>query len=348
MKAILKISVLAVILSMSSCQKEEETIIQDNAQSFERSSPIASLLTRTSQYPTSADNILDNSSCFSVQLPVTVIVNGQQITVTDEADYQTVQDAINAFSNDDDIVNFIYPITISFQNFQTQILQDSNDLDDVLDNCGEDDGFDEIDCITIVYPIIINIYDSNNQLANTVTITSNSNFFNFLNNLGSNVFVAINYPISAVNSNGQTVVINSNSELENFIEDSIDDCNDDNSSGGGGSGSDDFTAVLTSGTWYVSYFQEDEDNETSDFNGYTFTFNSNGTSTALRSGVTTNGTWSTFVDSGQNKLELIYDGINLDEIEDDWRIMEFSNTQIRLKDVSGGDGSIDYLTFTKN
>ncbi|MBP8156913.1 MAG: hypothetical protein KAX93_00905 [Flavobacterium sp.] len=348
MKAILKISALAILFSMGSCQKEEETIIQDTAESFERSAPIAGLLARTSQYPTSADNVLDNSSCFSVQLPVTVIVNGQQITVTEEADYQTVQDAIDAFSNDDDIVNFIYPITISFQNFQTQVLQDSNDLDDVLDDCGEDDGFDEIDCITILYPIVINIYDSNNQLANTVTITSNSNFFNFLNNLGSNVFVAINYPISAVNSNGQTIVINSNSELENFIEDSIDDCDDDNS-GGGGSGNDDFTAVLTSGTWYISYFQEDDDNETSDFNGYTFTFNSNGTSTVLKNAVTTNGTWSTFVDSGQNKLDLIFDGVDLlDEIEDDWRIIEYSNTQIRLKDVSGGDGSIDYLTFTKN
>jgi hypothetical protein len=94
-------------------------------------------------------------------------------------------------------------------------------------------------------------------------------------------------------------------------------------------------------------YYEDDDNETDDFTGYTFTFNSNGTSIALRSGITTNGTWSTFVDSGQNKLDLIFNGTDLDEIEDDWRIIEFSTTQIRLKDISGGDGSTDYLTFTK-
>ncbi|MBF6641121.1 hypothetical protein IVB69_06490 [Flavobacterium sp. J49] len=348
MKAIKYIIFGFIFFSLGSCQKEEETIIQDNTQSFVANAPIAGLLSRTSQNPTSLDNVLDNSSCFSVQLPVTVIVNGQQITVNDQADYQIVQAAIDEFSDDDDLVNFVYPITIIYQNFQTQVLQDADDLDDVIDDCGEDDGFDEIDCITLVYPITINIYDSNNQLANTVTINSNSNLFNFLANLGSNTYVAINYPISAVNSNGQTVVINSNSELENFIEDSIDDCDDDNSGGSGGSGSSAFTDVLTSGTWYISYYFEDDDDETSDFNGYTFTFNSNGTSTALRNGVTTNGTWSTFVDSGQNKLDLIFNGINLDEIEDDWRIIEYSNTQIRLKDVSGGDGSIDYLTFTKN
>ena len=348
MKAIRYILFGFIFFSLGSCQKEEETIIQDNSQSFVVNTPIADLLSRTSQNPTSLDNVLDSSSCFSVQLPVTVIVNGQQITVADEADYQIVQAAIDEFSDDDDLVNFVYPITITFQNFQTQVLQDANDLDDVLDDCGEDDGFDEIDCITLVYPITINIYDSNNQLANTVTITSNSSLFNFLDNLGSNTFVAINYPISAMNSNGQMIVINSNSELENFIDESIDDCDDDNSGGSGGSGSTAFTDVLTSGTWYISYYFDDDDDETSDFNGYTFTFNTNGNSTAVLSGVTTNGTWSTFVDSGQNKLDLIFDGIDLDEIEDDWRIIEYSNTQIRLKDVSGGDGSIDYLTFTKN
>lgn len=337
-----------IVFFFGSCQNEEETIIQDNTESFVVGSPIADLLSRTAQNPTALDNILDNSSCFSVQLPVTVIVNGQQITVTDQADYQTVQDAIDEFSDDDDLVNFVYPITIRYQNFQTQVLQDADDLEDVLEDCDEDDGFDEIDCITLVYPITLNIYDSNNQLANTVTITSNSSLFNFLNNLGSNVFVAINYPISAVNSNGQTIVINSNNELENFIDDSIDDCDDDNSGGSGGSGNAAFTTVLTTGTWYISYYYEDDDDETDDFTGYTFTFNSNGTSTALRSGITTSGTWSTFVDSGQNKLDLIFNGTDLDEIEDDWRIIEFSNTQIRLKDVSGGDGSTDYLTFTKN
>jgi hypothetical protein len=334
-----------ILFSFASCEEDEETVIQDVNESFTTSSPISSLLSRTSQNPTACDNILDNSSCFSVQLPVTVIVNNQQITVSNQADYQVVIDAVEAFSNDDDIVNFVYPITIIYQNFQTQVLQDADDLDDVLDECEEDDGFDEIDCISIIYPIVINIYDSNNQLANTVTITSNSGLYNFLDNLADNVYVAISFPISAINSNGQTIVITSNSQLEDFMEDSIDDCDDDNNSGGNNNLV--FTDILVSGSWYISYFF-DESDETSDFNGYNFTFNSNGTVTAIKNTTTINGTWSTYIDSGENKFELSFDGILLDEIEDDWRILEFSATQIRLKDVSGGDGSTDYLTFTKN
>ena len=38
----------------------------------------------------------------------------------------------------------------------------------------------------------------------------------------------------------------------------------------------------------------------------------------------------------------------LDELEDDWEVIEYSSTQIRLKDVSGGNGGTDYLYLSKN
>ncbi|MEO0046727.1 MAG: hypothetical protein RL705_1918, partial [Bacteroidota bacterium] len=75
MKAIRYIIFGFIFLSFVSCQKEEETVIQDNTESFVVDEPIAGLLSRTSQNPTSIDNVLDNSSCFSVQLPVTVLIN---------------------------------------------------------------------------------------------------------------------------------------------------------------------------------------------------------------------------------------------------------------------------------
>lgn len=338
--------ILLVLASLSifSCQTEEVVIIEDNNENLSASSPLVSLVSRVSQNTTSQDNILDNSSCFAIQLPVVVIVNNQQITVSTSADYQIVQDAIDAFSNDDDIVNFVYPITIIYQDFSTQVISNSNALDDVLDNCGEDDGFDEIDCITINYPIVINVYNSDNQLAETVTILNDVQLYSFIENLDNNDIIAINYPISLQNSNGQTIVINSNNELENLIEDAIDDC--DTSSGGSG-GTTTLTNTITNGTWYISYYFDDVD-ETSNYNGYNFTFNPNGTSIAIKNSTSINGTWSNYIDSGQEKLELVFDGLTLDELEDDWRIIEFSSNIIKLKDVSGGNGGTDYLYFTKN
>ena len=338
------ILLLLVSLSIFSCQTEEVVIIEDNNENLSASSPLVSLVSRVSQNTTSQDNILDSSSCFSVQLPVVVIVNNQQITVSTSADYQIVQDAIDAFLDDDDIVNFVYPITIIYQDFSTQVISNSNALDDVLDDCGEDDGFDEIDCITINYPIVINVYNSNNQLANTVTILNDSQLYVFIENLDNFDLIAISYPISLQNSNGQTIVINSNNELENFIEDAIDDC--DNSSGGSG-GTATLANTIINGTWYISYYFDDVD-ETSNYSGYNFTFNMNGTSIAIKNSTSINGTWSNYIDSGQEKLELAFDGLTLDELEDDWKVIEFSSNIIKLKDVSGGNGGTDYLYFTKN
>ena len=341
LKYVLNLSLIGLFLM--SCQTEENEVIQDPNQNLTNISPLTTLMTRVTQNPTSGDNIMDNSSCFSVVLPATVIVNGQNIVVSTQADYQTVQDAIDAFSNDDDIVNFIYPITIQFQNFSTQVLQDSDDLDDVIDDCGEDDGFDEIDCVSFNFPIVINVYNANNQLANTITINNNTDLYNFLENLEDNEYVAIQYPISLIDSNGVNVTITNNDQLEDVIEDSIDDC-DDSPSGGGSSA---LSSIIVEGTWYVSYFFDDTD-ETSDYAGYNFTFNVSGTATAVKNTTTINGSWSNYIDSGDEKLEFSFDGSILDELEDDWEVTEYSATQIRLKDVSGGGSGTDYLYLTKN
>jgi hypothetical protein len=343
MKAIKYLLMILTALLFISCQNEETLVIQDTTQNLTAVSPLTSLISRVSQNPTSKDNVLDNSSCFNVQLPVIVIVDGKQITVTNQNDYIAVQAALDAFSNDDDIVNFIYPITIVYQNFTTQLIGNPDQLEGIIDNCDEDDGFDEIDCININYPIKIDIYNTNNQIANTITIQNDTDLYNFLENIESNVFISINYPVSITDPNGQNVVITNNSDFENSIEGSIKDC--DNNSGTGGNLN--FTSVLTVGTWHVSYFFNNID-ETSIYNGYNFTFNSNGTVVAVKGTNTIGGTWSTFVNSGHDIFLLKFDDNKLDELKEDWKITEYTTTNIRLKKESSSSGETDYLYFTKN
>jgi hypothetical protein len=344
MKTIQLFLIFVFSFAFIQCQKEEEEIITDTppTESIRMGSPLAGLISRNSQNPTALDNVLDNTSCFSVVLPVTVTINGNQLTVNDQSDYQTVQDVIDTTSGND-IVNFTYPITIRYQNFATEVINSASELNDAIDDCDEDDGLDEIDCVFINYPIVINIYNISTQTTNTLTITSNAQLYNFISGLSNGVIAAIVYPISATNSNAQNVVINNNTELESFFENSIDDCDDN-----GGIGNPAFTTVLTTGTWHVSYFFDDDDDETSNYNGYNFTFFGNSSIEVTKDNATTLGTWTTFVDSGFTKLNLIFDEDNLEDLEEDWVILEYNSTVIRLKHISGGDGSIDYLNFTKN
>lgn len=341
MKKLLLILVLS--FAFIQCQKEEEEIIVDTppTESIVTGSPLSKLISRNSQNPTACDNVLDDTSCFSVVLPVTVTVNGNQVTVTTEDDYQTVQDLIDNTSGND-MVYFSYPITIRYENFTTQVINNWNELDDAIDDCDDDDGLDEIDCVFINYPIVINVYNTSTQTTNSITIQNNTQLYNFINGLTPSVIAAIAYPISVTNSGGVNVVINNNSELESFLEDSIDDCDDDV-----GGWNPSFNSILTTGTWYVSYYEDDGDVETSDYNGFNFTYFANSNVEVTKNSVTTLGNWSTYIDDGYNKIEFTFDNPDLDELEEDWIILEYNQNIIRLKHVSGGNGGTDYLNFTK-
>jgi hypothetical protein len=105
------------------------------------------------------------------------------------------------------------------------------------------------------------------------------------------------------------------------------------------------TNVVVDGTWKVTLFTDSGNDETSDFTGYTFTFNNNGIITATKSAASQNGTWS--ANSGKFNINLgPKDNTNkpLGELTDDWKTISSSNTEIKLKD----DSNNEFLTFTKS
>jgi len=113
--------------------------------------------------------------------------------------------------------------------------------------------------------------------------------------------------------------------------------------------------IVNNGTWRITYYYDTDHEETTNFNGYNFTF---GASNALTTSNGTNnysGTWSV-TDSNSNDDSISDLDFNIafsspaqfEELTDDWEIIEKSTTVIKLKDVSGGNGGTDYLTFTKN
>lgn len=115
--------------------------------------------------------------------------------------------------------------------------------------------------------------------------------------------------------------------------------------------------IVTSGTWRITFFEDSGVNETYHFTGYNFTFGSANVLTATNGSNTYTGSWSvtngnSSDDSPSNDLDFnifFSSPANFaDELTDDWDIISRSDTKIMLKDVSGGNGGTDYLTFEKN
>lgn len=116
---------------------------------------------------------------------------------------------------------------------------------------------------------------------------------------------------------------------------------------------------MKSGTWRITNFEEDGNNETNHFNDYDFTFNEDGVLTATDGTNTYTGTWSvTDSDSNDDDDSSSNDDIDFNigfsgpgefaDLTDDWDVQSRTGTKITLRDVSGGNGGTDYLTFEKN
>jgi hypothetical protein len=107
--------------------------------------------------------------------------------------------------------------------------------------------------------------------------------------------------------------------------------------------------VVTSGSWKVTLFTDSGNDETSDFSGYTFTFSSSGTLSAVKNGITTNGTWNVSGSSNKFNINLgpkVDSNKPVGELTDDWKILSNTETVIRLTDDNAS--SNEFLTFTKN
>lgn len=111
--------------------------------------------------------------------------------------------------------------------------------------------------------------------------------------------------------------------------------------------------TISKGSWKATTFIEDGTDELTHLSGYVFTFEDNGTVKAVKSGVTTTGTWSVGEESGDDSNSNIHLNINfttdpLTEISDDWHVMSVTSSKIELEDVSGGNGGTDELILEKN
>lgn len=131
--------------------------------------------------------------------------------------------------------------------------------------------------------------------------------------------------------------------------------NDDDNSNSSNNDPSDVINIVNNGTWRITYYYDTDQVETNSFNGYNFTFGSSNVLTASNGTNNYIGTWSV-TDSNSNDDSINDLDFNIafgspaqfEELTDDWEIIEKSSTVIKLKDVSGGNGGTDYLTFTKN
>jgi hypothetical protein len=317
------------LISFNSCQDEilevtptdEETLIAPN-------STLANLIQYTVTNDGSVDNIMDDSNCFSVNLPVTIIVNDITVTINTLEDLALIEDIFNEFDSDDDILEFLFPITIILNDYEEIVIENENQLEAFIEACVDNED-DVIECVDFHYPISFSIYNTEFQVIDTVVIESDEQLYEFLENLQNEndqvVLASLNFPVTMVYTNGNTVEVHNNAELEAVIHDAEEACDDDNEE-------DDCTkehvdAYLTECHWNIVNFNGDDN-----FIHNDIYFNTNGTLEIINSETneTATGNWSTSMSDLGVVLTLseltMFDG----DLGGDWYVYECDDDRIKF------------------
>jgi len=313
------ISLLFVLFCFTSCQDEINEIENPNDQeAIVPNSTLVNLMGRTAANSGAADDILDGASCFSVELPVTVVVNDITTIIETEADLEALEDMLSDVVIDEDILDFVFPITIIFNDYSEIFIENEDELQTFVNECVYNENA-VIECADFVYPISFSVFNSGFNLIDTVVIQNDEALYVFLNELEEDesvLIVSLNCPITIQYANGETVDVNTNQELTDAIEAAEQFCNviDDDCL------EDEIALNLVECPWNFS-------NGTDTYDNYQLIFNDNG-ELLISEGIATSaigGAWSLSTTDNGVLLSLSELTAFQDDLEGDWLIVSCNN-----------------------
>lgn len=218
--------VLLMVLFATSCQKEEsESYFAPDV--LNASSPLTGLLKRVALAHAVDDNVMDSATCYKMKLPVQIAVNGQSLTIATEINYQQIADIFNASNSDQDHIDFVYPLTVIYDNGDETIVEDIVQLQQLHNACPVPAGEAPIGCFGLTFPFTASLYDSGSQTPQMVTISNSFDLLAFIVNLGSSQYYQINYPLT-VSIGDFPQAVHSNDELITHITAAVSECSCDN------------------------------------------------------------------------------------------------------------------------
>ncbi len=338
MRTLLLLPFFALLL-FTSCQEELIDITEPTQEeALVATSELTSMISATSKMDGSDDNIIDKASCLSVELPITVKVNGIEIIIDSREDYKTIEAIYNEFEDDDDDLEIFFPITIVLANHEEVVIQNHDALEALIEECtGEDEEDDDIECIDFQYPISFSVYNANFQNVNVVTIENDKQLYLFIKRvMNAEVFASLNFPVTMVLADGSTVTVNNNAELAATIKEAKDACDEDDDND---YHDDDFTkerldALLKTCPWVVYEFQRNAISLSDVYSEFILTFKEeNVVKVRKRNGDILTGTWSTRVTSNGALIKLEFE--TLVDFTLEWFVYEIEYGKIKLFTSNG-------------
>jgi hypothetical protein len=326
--------------------------IQETDDKLESNSFVANLLQRTAIQDGSIDNIIDKANCLSINFPITVSANTNQVIINSIDDLYIIESIFDIEDEDIDLLEINFPITVKNANFSESLINNLTELLDLSNTCNEENEIDEdIECLDFEYPITGSVFNTNNELIDTIALSDDMSLFNFIGNIDDADIITLNFPITATLFDGTILTTNTLNELESTINTYISSCDEDDDYDYSDDDCDNCTtenlieALVNCDNWEVKDLERDNINYDDFYNNYNFNFLINNTVVSVWNSNTYYGTWT--VTGSGNNITVIIDIPLLPLCNNNWILHEIQDydgeTKVDLR-VQG----IDKLRYVKN
>jgi len=203
--------ILSILVVFSACKEEEIskdiTTEQPVVPEVVEHNP---LVANVSASVSSSEGL--DLGCFSIDLPFGLNVDGIEVQISNEADFE------NALQGEPEFIDFIYPLNITYPDGTTESLADGEALGEAFASCVPDGGWDYEEgdfpaylicdlnsCYQIVYPL--NLVDSE---GNTYIATTEEEFVDLI---AEHWDLFFEFPVNLLDEDGETVSAGSDEEL---------------------------------------------------------------------------------------------------------------------------------------
>jgi hypothetical protein len=173
MKMTKKLFALLIVACAAICCQDD--VDSETTEALNSGSDLTAMLKSMAVNETSADNVLDSTSCFKVRLPVNIVVNGVSMTVISEDDYASVEAVLNASETDEDTVSLVFPIKVEGPDYTETSVRNRQQFDNLKATCEQAAAnYISDNCTAILFPFTIYSYDSGFQLQGNNVINNNN------------------------------------------------------------------------------------------------------------------------------------------------------------------------------
>lgn len=325
-------SLAILVLGLISCQEEfAETGPTGDTAVIQATSPAAMLIRQIASRDGSFDNIVDGASCFDIQFPYSVSVNGMELSINGEEDLHLVEELFDTVVDDENAVQIGFPITIITMEHTELAVSGAEDFSELAKACKEGGDDDDNECVDFIYPITLFTFDVALERTGSLVAESDRDLRLFFNGLEANDLVSVAFPISLSLYDGTLIQINSNEELIRTVEGARDACDEDDDDDYGDDDflEDSFAGELIACVWQITAFIGEDDGRADRYMNYSLDFKGDGSLLVGFGGAATlTGNWtSTFGDDGA-KVSL--DVETVQDFDFDWTVYDLGNGRIQL------------------